>query len=173
MTSLYILIRHLTFPGAIMKGFWQQVVCRICKVPVEDNRYLRNDEMCGSVEHEFMPKARGAFALCFVPAFMNALIGCLLLVVPEVIFLMGFGSAPLKILSAVSLWFGLSLYLNSYPLIEDAMNMMNKVFRHGNILQKIFYAPAAALLYIGAYLERYNVTLIFALAGAIAIITIF
>ena len=55
MTGLYILIRYLTFPGAIMKGFWQQVVCRICKVPVEDNRYLRNDEMCGSVEHEFMP----------------------------------------------------------------------------------------------------------------------
>lgn len=173
MTGLYILIRCLTFPGAIMKGFWQQVVCRICKVPVEDNRYLRNDEMCGNIEHEFMPKARGAFALCFVPAFMNGLMSCLLLVVPEVIFLMGFGSAPLKILSAVSLWFGLSLYLNSYPLIEDAMNMMNKVYKHGNILQKIFYAPAAAILYAGAYLERYNITLIIAVGAVVALASIF
>lgn len=173
MTGLYILTRYLTFPGAIMKGFWQQVVCRICKVPVEDNRYLRNDEMCGNIEHEFMPKARGAFALCFVPAFMNGLMSCLLLVVPEVIFLMGFGSAPLKILSAVSLWFGLSLYLNSYPLIEDAMNMMNKVYKHGNILQKIFYAPAAVILYAGAYLERYNVTLIFAVGAVVALASIF
>lgn len=173
MTGLYILTRYLTFPGAIMKGFWQQVVCRVCKVPVEDNRYLRNDEMCGNIEHEFMPKARGAFALCFVPAFMNGLMSCLLLVVPEVTLILGIGGTVAKLLSAVSLWFGLSLYLNSYPLIEDAMNMMNKVYKHGNILQKIFYAPAAAILYVGAYLERYNITLIIAVGAVVALASIF
>ena len=173
MTGLYILVRYLTFPGAIMKGFWQQVVCRICKVPVEDNRYLRNDEMCGSIEHEFMPKARGAFAICFVPAFMNGLASCLLLIVPEVMLLLGLGGLVMKLASVVSLWFGLSLYLNSFPLVEDAMNMMNKVYKHGNILQKIFYAPAAVLLYVGAYLERYNVTSVLALTGVIAMACIF
>lgn len=173
MTGLYILVRYLTFPGAIMKGFWQQVVCRICKVPVEDNRYLRNDEMCGNIEHEFMPKARGAFALCFVPAFMNALLCTLLIVVPEIVLLFGIGGIPLKVLSAISLWFGISLYLNSYPLIEDAINMMSKVYKEGNILQKIFYAPAAALLYIGAYLERYNITLLAVVAGAVALVILF
>ena len=173
MTGLYILVRYLTFPGAIMKGFWQQVVCRICKVPVEDNRYLRNDEMCGSIEHEFMPKARGAFAICFVPAFMNGLASFLLLIVPEVMLLLGLGGLVMKLASVVSLWFGLSLYLNSFPLVEDAMNMMNKVYKHGNILQKIFYAPAAVLLYVGAYLERYNVTSVLALAGVIAMVCIF
>ena len=170
MTGLYILVRYLTFPGAILKGFWQQVVCRICKVPVEDNRYLRKDEMCGNIEHEFMPKARGAFALCFVPAFMNALLCVLLTVVPEIVLFFGIGGMALKAVSIVSLWFGASLYLNSYPLVEDAMNMMNKVYRKGNILQKIFYAPAAAVLYIGAYLERYNVTFLAFVAGALALV---
>lgn len=170
MTGLYVLVRYLTFPGAIMKGFWQQLVCRICKVPVEDNRYLRKDEMCGSIEHEFMPKARGAFAICFVPAFMNALLCLFVAVVPQIVLLFGIGSIYLKAISIVSCWFAASLYLNSYPLIEDAMNMMNKVYKHGNILQKIFYAPAAVLLYVGAYLERYNITLLLLIIETVAMI---
>ena len=38
MTGLYILIKYLTFPGALVRGMWEQIVCRMCKVPVEDNR---------------------------------------------------------------------------------------------------------------------------------------
>lgn len=170
MTSLYILTRYLTFPGALLKGFWQQIVCRICKVPVEDNRYLRNDEMCGNIEHEFMPKASGAFALCFVPAFMNGLLCLFLCVIPEFVMLLGMGGVLLKIASVVSYWFAFSLYVNSYPLIEDAMNMMNKVYKHGNILQKIIYAPGAVCLYVGAYLERYNITFLLSAIGTIFLI---
>ena len=73
MTSLYILIKYLTFPGALVRGMWEQIVCRFCKVPVEDNRYLRRDEMISHIDHEFMPKAQGAFAICFVPFFFNML----------------------------------------------------------------------------------------------------
>ena len=75
MTSLYILIKYLTFPGALVRGMWEQIVCRRSKVPVEDNRYLRRDEMISHVDHEFMPKAQGAFAICFVPFFFLSLGG--------------------------------------------------------------------------------------------------
>lgn len=159
MTGLYVLIKYLTFPGALIKGFWQQVVCRICKVPVEDNRYLRKDEMCGNIEHEFMPKAQGAFAFCFVPAFMCCLAALLLGLIPAFITIyLEIGDLYLKIASALSYWFAVSLYVNCFPLIEDAMNMMDKIYKHGNIIQKVLYAPAAACLYIGAYLERYCIT---------------
>ena len=171
MTDLYVLTKYLTFPGCLMRGFWQQVVCRFSKVPVEDNRYLRRDETCGHIEHEFMPKATGAFDFCFVPAFMMSIMAFMLLLIPSFITIyLEIGDIYLKLMSAVSYWFGISFIVNAYPMIEDAMNMMNKVYKQGNILQKIFYAPSAAILYAGAYLERYCITFIFAVIATILLI---
>lgn len=171
MTGLYIIIKYLTFPGALIRGMWEQIVCRICKIPVEDNRYLRNDEMISHIEHELMPKAQGAFAICFVPAFMN-FIGALLLCLAPVMFTLyaRFDDTVLTIVNALTYWFAFSLIVNSYPLIEDAMNMMEKVYKQGNIPQKILYAPAAVLLYIGAFAEKYCITFIIALAVTASII---
>jgi hypothetical protein len=165
MTALYIFIKYLTFPGVLVHGMWEQIVCRICKVPVEDNRYLRRDEMAGHIEHEFMPKARGAFAICFVPFLFNMLGALILGLIPAIMFVyLQFRGIALIALSLVSYWFAISLFVNSFPLVEDAMNMMDKVYHHGNILQKIFYAPGAVICYAGAYLEKYCMTFIFAVA---------
>lgn len=161
MTVLYELTRLLTFPGAYVRCFWEQIVCRICKIPVEDNRYLRADELSGHVDHELAPTASSAFALCFVPAFFNAIGAFALSVLPVAyMFVYETTNAALMIVCAVSYWLACSLYINSYSLIEDAKNMMEKIYVQGNILQKIIYAPGAAALYLGAYLERYNVTFI-------------
>ena len=35
MTKLYIIGKILTFPGAYIKGFWEQLTCRILGLPVE------------------------------------------------------------------------------------------------------------------------------------------
>lgn len=173
MTKLYILTKYLTFPGALIRCMWEQIVCRICKVPVEDNRYLRNDEMISHVEHEFMPKAQGAFALCFVPAFMNFIGAFLLALVPVMFTLYArFDDTVLTVVNAVAYWFAFSLMVNSYPLIEDAYNMMEKIYKQGNILQKILYAPAAALLFIGAFVEKYCISFILGIGATVAIIMI-
>lgn len=173
MTKLYIITKYLTFPGALIRGMWEQIVCRICKVPVEDNRYLRNDEMISHIEHEFMPKARGAFALCFVPAFMN-FIGAFLLALAPIMFTLysRFDEMLLTVVNVIAYWFAFSLMVNSYPLIEDAYNMMEKVYKQGNILQKIFYAPAAALLFIGAFVEKYCISFVLGIALTAAIVLI-
>lgn len=169
MTAFYYITKVLTFPGAYVRCFWEQIICRICKVPVEDNRYLRQDEMCGHVEHEFMPTARSAFALCFVPAFFNAIGAFCLAIFPIVyLFIYETENLLLSLVCAISWWFACSLFVNSYSLIEDAMNMKEKVYKHGNILQKILYAPGIALLYIGAYLERYGVTFLAAIIATVA-----
>ncbi len=171
MTTFYYITKYLTFPGVYARCFWEQIVCRICKVPVEDNRYLRRDEMCSHVDHELMPTASSAFAICFVPAFFNA-IGAFFLAILPIVFLFVYRTTnPLLFAaSAVSYWLALSLYVNSYSLIEDAINMMEKIYKQGNILQKILYAPGAALLYVGAYLERYGVTFIVALLSTVVFI---
>lgn len=168
MTAFYCLTKYLTFPGVYARCFWEQIVCRICHVPVEDNRYLRQDEMSAHIDHELMPTASSAFALCFVPAFFNA-IGALFLGIMPLYFLFLYETTNLVLIitSVISFWFSCSLYLNSYSLIEDAINMMEKIYRHGNILQKIIYTPGAVFLYIGAFLERYCVTFL-----AVIIITV-
>lgn len=171
MTSLYIFIKYLTFPGALIRCMWEQIVCRICKVPVEDNRYLRKDEMISHIDHEFMPKAQGAFALCFVPAFMN-FIGAFFLALAPVMFTLyaRIDDIVLTVVNAIAYWLAFSLMINSYPLIEDAYNMMEKIYKQGNIIQKILYAPAAVLLFIGAFLEKYCITFILGIAFTVAVI---
>ncbi len=173
MTAFYYITKYLTFPGAYARCFWEQIVCRICGVVVEDNRYLRQDEMCSHIDHELMPTARSAFALCFVPAFFNA-IGAFFLAVFPIVFLFVYEttSLVLLLLCAVSWWFACSLWVNSYSLVEDALNMMEKVYKKGNILQKILYAPAAALLFVGAYLEKYGVTFLVAVIATVAMVVI-
>ena len=44
--------------------------------------------------------------------------------------------------------------------------MKEKVYRHGNIFQKIIYAPGFLGCYVGAYLERYLITFV-AAAGVL------
>ncbi len=173
MTSLYILTKYFTFPGALIRGMWEQIVCRICKIPVEDNRYLRKDEMISHTEHELASTAQSSFALCFVPAFMN-FIGALLLFLAPTMFTLylRFDDAVLTIVNALAYWFAFSLMVNSYPLIEDAYNMIEKVYKKGNIIQKILYTPAALFLFIGAFVERYCISFVLGIAFTVAIIII-
>ena len=42
--------------------------------------------------------------------------------------------------------------------------MKEKIYKEGNILQKILFAPGFLGCYIGAYLERWGVTFLLALA---------
>ena len=51
--------------------------------------------------------------------------------------------------------------------------MKEKIYREGNALQKILFAPGFVCLYIGAYLERYCVTFLLALAVMILMIVRF
>ena len=57
--------------------------------------------------------------------------------------------------------------------IKEVLNMKEKIYREGNALQKILFAPGFVCLYIGAYLERYCVTFLLALAVMIAMLVRF
>ncbi len=171
MTGLYIFIKYLTFPGALVRGMWEQMVCRLWKTPVEDNRYLRKDEMASHIEHDLMEKPSGAFAICFGPALMNLLGAFVLALVPILFTLYArIDDTVMTVINLVAYWFAVSLFTNAFPLIEDAMNMTEKVYKKGNILQKIIYTPGVALTYAGAYLERYCITFLLAVVATVMIV---
>ena len=172
MTKLYVIIKSLLFPGAYLRCFWEQVICRICKIPVEDNRYLRDDELTSHVEHEFAPSAGKAFAVCYVPHLLTFLAALVLAIIPIlVLFVMEVDNVLLTIFCALSWWFSVSAICNTFPSIEDAINMKEKVYKNGNILQKIIFAPGFAVMYLGAYAERYFVSFILSLVATILLIT--
>lgn len=170
MTGLYIFLKYLTFPGALVRGMWEQVVCRMSKIVVEDNRYLRHDESSSHIEHELASTSRSAFAMCFVPFFFNMLGAFIFGLIPTLMLVyLQFKGLFLGITCAISYWFAFSLFCNAFPLIEDAMNMMDKVYHGGTIIQKIFYAPGAVITYAGAYLEKYAITFIIAVVFTVVV----
>ena len=166
MTALYIASKILTFPGAYIKGFWEQLTCKLLGLPVEIPGYLRIDEACGHVEHALPQKAWAAYLVSTGPAFMNFNIGLW-------IFLAGFlnlrfmgitpsDSVALFIAYIVMTYVGISMLCNVFPLVEDAMNLFDLLYKQkkGNIIGRILAFIPAAITYAGAYLERYCVTVL-------------
>lgn len=169
MTVLYVVIRYLTFPAALVRGLFEQIVCRIHKTVVEDRRCLKTDETCSHIEHELMKTPGSAFAICFVP-FMCQLILAFLVSITAIsdLFVLGYFPMPAGIIDIVCLWIGFSLVLNAFPSVEDALNMWDKLYKtKGHIFQKIIFAPGAVICFAGAYLEKYSVTLLTSAALAL------
>lgn len=152
---------------------FEHLVCKMFGVPVEDNRTLRTDEMSGHVEHELFSSPRGAFCICFIPTFLCSVLSFLLFLCPFVnLFLFEIGGAAITAVNIVSCYLAFSVFLNSYPTIEDALRMKEAVYKEGSVLQKIFYSISFPFLYAGAYAERYSITLLLAAAALVGLIII-
>lgn len=162
MTAIYIITRFITFPGAFVRGLFEQIVCRIHKTVIEDNRYLRTDENSSHVEHELMSTAGSAFAVCFVPMICQLILAFFVSVTAATDLLyLGYFSMPQGIIDIVCLWVGFSLSVNCFPSVEDAINMWEKLYKtKGHLFMKIIFAPGAVVCYIGAFLEKYCITFI-------------
>ena len=163
MVILYEIIKILTFPGALLKGFLEHLFCRIYKVPVEYSDYMQRNELCGHVEHLLAPK-KGSFGICFGPHLIMLILG-LVIAFPGAMQLFYIGT--FSWLSVILLYVGVSFLVNCFPLVEDALNMWEHLFSaESKPVSKVLLAVPAAVMYAGAYLERYCVTLLTGLAFA-------
>ncbi len=187
MTAIYVITKILTFPGALTKALYEQIMCRILKCPVEDNRYLRTDEMCGHVEHEFIERPVGAFMYCFIPGLLNFLFAVFLCFFPviNIVFLGNYSGfvASSSVLSsfikgdAVTLvdallpfvfsWLCISFLTNLFPLFEDAL-VMKEQYRKLNIFAKIIFFPGYIVMRVGSVLEKYGITFLLLIAITVA-----
>ena len=128
MTTVYIIVKYLTFVGAYMKGFFEQLSCRVYEVLIEDGRYLTATELCGHVEHEIIKKRSVSFVVCFFPFLFNIILGLVFVSVGSMnVYFLGefftYNKGIVHILNFVFLWLGISMLTNLFPQIEDALTL--------------------------------------------------
>ena len=123
MKLIYVYVKIFTFPGALTKALFEQIACRMFGVPVEDNRYLRTDEMCGHVEHELIHTPLESYLFCFIPGLLNFLLAVMLGVIPFVnIFILGNYS------SLVSYYATTAAELAHEPIISIIFDPLSEAF---------------------------------------------
>ena len=79
MRTVYIIVKFLTLPGAILHAFFEHMSCRWTKVIVDDARVVQANEMLSHVDHELIKRKSASFDVCFIPFFFNLALGFLLL----------------------------------------------------------------------------------------------
>lgn len=150
-------IKILTFPGGFLRGFWEQLLCKIFGIPVENKKYFQFNEMAGHVEHEPVKGAK-SFWLCFIPGLMMFITG-MIFALPAIlnIWYLDVSGAVLRIVSLICLYFAFSMFTNLFPSIEDAL-MMWEEYEDLKKAERIVFAPGAAIMRVGAYAENMGVT---------------
>lgn len=161
MTVLYIITRYITFFGTTLRVFWEHVACRICKVPVEDTRTFKSDELCGHVEHELTENLKQSFFLCWFPFTMNFLFGCAFLLTGAYRLFYIYETDSLQNYALV--WLGFSCLANCAPSFEDALSLKDYLYGGKNKFLKVILSPFFVVTYSVSFIERYSVTFVLSL----------
>ena len=159
MGVMFFILKIITFPGAFLKGFLEQLACRMFGVAVEFSRYFQKNELCGHVEHLLAPH-KGSFGICFLPHIISLFCG-IAFSLPAACNMVYLGK--FNLFGYIFAYLGLSCLLNCFPLVEDALNMWENLYgekSEAKLVSKIFMAPSAAIMLAGAYLEKYFVSIL-------------
>ncbi len=175
MRIVYLIVKYITVIGTFLQAFFEHLTCRSYEILVEDGRYLRNDELCGHIEHEIIRKRSTAFGMCFFPFLFNLLVGLVTVCVGSVnVYYLGefftSGGFP-HLVNFLFLWVGISALSNLFPQWEDALTLKEEIYGAGksNLFIKIIAAPIFAVLYGGAWLQRYGLTLLTSVGFSFAV----
>ncbi|NLP48413.1 MAG: hypothetical protein GX345_05645 [Clostridiales bacterium] len=172
MSKLYIIGKVITLPGAYLKAFWEHLIYKILRIPVDSNAYLNFDEGLGHVEHALTHSIFRLFFANFLPGLFNFVLG-LPMFAAGVLGLAYLGVEPVIRETGAKTWifyvylallyFGFSLLGNIFPLLEDALLLKERAFDRGKEVgkpTKIFLALPTSFMLIGAYLEQYVLNLL-------------
>lgn len=164
MTYIYVATRIITYFGTELRVLWEQLVCRFFKIPQEDTRSFKANEMCGHVEHELPTSLKEAFLICFVPFVFNFILGvCILLTGSYRVFYIG----DMSISGIIFLFVGVSLLSNCAPSFENALSFKDYLYsKDTSLFIKILLTPHFAISYACAFLERFSITFILAILFA-------
>ena len=171
MTYIYVATRIITYFGTELRVFWEHLICRFFKIPIEDARAFKSSEMCGHIEHELVNSLSASFMMCFFPFIINFVLGiCVLLTGAYRVVYIG----DITLSSCVFLWVGVSLLANCAPSFEDALSFKDLLYsKKTNTFVKIILTPHMAVSYVSALLERYSLTFVLSVAFALFFPTIF
>ncbi len=179
MRLLYVIIKFICFPGTYLRGFWENLTCKVLHLEVESEGYMRPDEACGHVEHTLASTGWSAWLMAVGPGFMCFCTGSAFFLFGLFdIFYMGitfYDNAVLFILSIISMYLGGSLLCAAFPLTEDILNFWDVAYRGGlkggnipvkilKIIGIILSFPVALITRVGAFLEKNCVTFLLTVA---------
>lgn len=126
MRMVYIIVKFITIPGAILHGFFEHMCCRMSKVIVDDARVVQPNEMMSHVDHDLIHRKGASFDICFIPFFCNLVLGFLCLSYgSSIIFYMLKFNDPF---AWVTLYLGISLLTNLFPQVEDVLMLKENVY---------------------------------------------
>ncbi len=157
MRVINIIVKILTFPAAFLKGFWEQLFCKIFKVPVESKKIFQWNEMAGHIEHEPLASASKSFWYCLLTGLMTFLAGVIFAFPGLAIVYLGSASVVMRALAFGCILNAAGMFTNIFPSIEDALMMWEKYKTMGTGA-KIVFGPGAVIMYVGAYAETWGIT---------------
>ncbi len=168
MRIIYIIVKILTLPGAMLHAFFEHMSCRASKILVDDARTVQANEMLGHIDHELINKKAPSFDVCFIPFFLNFMLGFLTLTYGATA-IYYFGRLS-DVFAWVCLYLGISLLTNLFPQIEDVMMLKENFFvSNKKKISKILIAPFYAVFYVGSRIEKLGLTLITSVAFSFAV----
>lgn len=172
MRIVCIIVKFLTLPGAMLHAFFEHMSCRASKIPVDDARTVQANEMLGHIDHELIKRKGSSFDICFIPFFLNFMLGILMLLYGAVA-IYYFGRLT-DIFAWICLYLGISLWTNLFPQIEDVMMLKENFFvNNKKKISKILVAPFYGIVFVGSRIEKWGITLITSVAFSFAVPYIF
>ncbi len=171
MSIIYVIVKTLTLPGAMLHAFFEHMVCRNAKVIVDDERVVQFNEMLSHVDHQLIKRKGPSFDICFIPFFMNFLLGFLSLTYGATTII--YFAKYADIFGWICLYLGIALLTNLFPQIEDVMMLKdNYLVNNDKKVSKILVTPIYAILWLGARIERVGLTLLTSIGFAFLVPTI-
>ncbi len=165
MSVLHCILAFLTIPGAYLHAFWEHILLKILRVPVEDDAYLQRNELCGHVEHKPILSLGSGLVFCFVPALLSAVIAAPMLWA-GFLFLREWGVtlrsietggvSALFLVSVLFVYIGFSIVCNLFPAYEDAL-FLCETWREKGAAVRIAAAIPVWIMRVCALLARFGV----------------
>lgn len=179
-----MITKFILFPGAYLRGFFEQMTCKILHLETETTGYLRADESIGHVEHTLATTTASSWFMATLPGFFTFNMGITFFALGLMnIFYLGitpYDSIPLFIVYCVAIYFGASLLDSAFPMTDDIICFWGYAYRrreHKNIftrilsiILKVLLFPFALITRIGAFCEKYCIN--FLLLAAIVVLHI-
>ncbi len=168
MRIIYIIVKVLTLPGAMLHALFEHIACRSGKIIVEDERTVQFNEMLSHVDHVLVTKRQPSFDICFIPFFVNFMLGFLTLTYGSTTIL--YFAKYQDIFGWICLYLGISLLTNLFPQIEDVMMISENFFNKDvKTISKVLVAPWYGIFWLGARLEKWGLTLLTSIGFAFVV----
>lgn len=162
----------LTCPAALLRAFFEHILLKGMKIPVEDTDYLQKNELCGHVEHKPIRTFGKSFWHAFLPGFVLFILGLPMAVIPALemfvsgntLFNIRTGAVSvLFLLNVVLYYLGVSMLCNLFPSYEDALFLWDNMTK-AKVLPKILLFLPTLVIRIGAFFARFGISKILAIA---------